>query len=67
MEPRVYEVTEIEGHWKVMHPMGSMPFSSRRAAIKSAVDAAHRDHGRGIEVSVRVRETDGKWSDLHLF
>jgi hypothetical protein len=66
MDPRVYEVTEANGHWKVLYSMGGMPFSSRRVAIKSAADAAQWDRRRGIDVRVRVQEADGKWSDLQL-
>jgi hypothetical protein len=66
MDSRVYEVTEVDGHWNVRHSLGSMPFSSRRVAIRSVAEAAHWDRRRGIDVQVRVRETNGHWRDLEL-
>ena len=67
MDKCIYEVTGVGDNWIVTHSMGRMPFGSRRAAIKSAVDAAHRDQRQGRDVAVRVLEADGTWSDLHLF
>jgi hypothetical protein len=59
MASKQYFVALQEGHWKIKFKNEYYgPYSTREAAIKAAVDAAHKAGEKGHEAKVFVQSRD---------
>ncbi|HYH39901.1 MAG TPA: DUF2188 domain-containing protein [Azospirillum sp.] len=61
MARAIYYVLSHGGGWKIRHNEKDFFYDTQRAAIKAAVDAAHKAGGNGYDAQVLIQGANGQW------
>lgn len=61
MTRAVYYILSSGGQWKIKYNDKDYPYATQAAAIRAAVDAAHKAGSIGHDAQVLIQNREGQW------